>query len=610
HKYSCLFYTYGVDHDHLGNSTIHPTFGNDAQGWTYELIEFEITQRGNLSIELARGDFDEVRLYPADALIMTYSYDKDNRLMLSQAEQNAISTNFEYDDLLRLEGTKNFDNHYLQVYEYLYRDAMNPDNAVRNWNVLKPAVTAIDGDDGVKDLDFGEVRRTYNYFDGIGRPIQSVALQQAPRNGSGVYKDIVSFMEYDKYGREPVKYLPYTIATNNTTPGAYRMNAKTEQESFCSAEFGNGEMMFGRMEYNLEESPLNRVEEEYAPGSAFQNTPRTVKYLLNEASEVRNFYETPNTLLGRTGFYEANTLYKVEQYDEDGKRVTTYTDRIGRTIMVDNEGAKIYYIYNNRNLLAQVVQPEGAELAHNNPMLTFASQSIKDHSFSYTYDEEFRLATKRIPGTTEDYIYHYDQLDRVVLTEDPNGFKTFIKYDILGRPIMSGRYTGNQEPNGQSTFEVVDATEPHLYTMDNAFPEDEQNIEVYTVNYYDDYNLDNDNSAFDDEVSYQAPASVVSDHYDANNFPFVQGKITGSKTAILQEDGSAPTEYLETYTFYDKFGRIIQTQVDNHLDGKDITWHQYNYPGWLLRMRREHSATIDGQAQSIIINQRFTYDHT
>jgi hypothetical protein len=54
---------------------------------------------------------------------------------------------------------------------------------------------------------------------------------------------------------------------------------------------------------------------------------------------------------------------------------------------------------------------------------------------------------------------------------------------------------------------------------------------------------------------------------------------------------------------------VIQTQADNHLGGHDTTWNQYNFPGWLLRTRRQHSAIVDNQLQELTVNQRYTYDH-
>ena len=84
----------------------------------------------------------------------------------------------------------------------------------------------------------------------------------------------------------------------------------------------------------------------------------------------------------------------------------------------------------------------------------------------------------------------YDRLDRPVLTTDANGFKIFTRYDIISRPVVSGRYKGTASPGtSDPLYETPNTTAPHYYTS-TAFPTD-NNLDVYKVLYYDDYDLDN-----------------------------------------------------------------------------------------------------------------------
>ncbi|HNR08943.1 MAG TPA: hypothetical protein PKM27_16610, partial [Saprospiraceae bacterium] len=41
-----------------------------------------------------------------------------------------------------------------------------------------------------------------------------------------------------------------------------------------------------------------------------------------------------------------------------------------------------------------------------------------------------------------------DRLDREVVRSDPNGFRIFTKYDILGRVILTGKDTTMANPSG------------------------------------------------------------------------------------------------------------------------------------------------------------------
>lgn len=53
------------------------------------------------------------------------------------------------------------------------------------------------------------------YFDGLGRQIQTVTTKASP-----TFKDIVEPQEYDGFGRESKKYLPYSSAE---TPGHLKL---------------------------------------------------------------------------------------------------------------------------------------------------------------------------------------------------------------------------------------------------------------------------------------------------------------------------------------------------------------------------------------------------
>src|SRR5690554_6810576 len=65
------------------------------------------------------------------------------------------------------------------------------------------------------DADEAVVQITY--FDGLGRPVQQIAHKQ-----SNTGKDIVTYIEYDQFGRQTREYLPFvsTGASLNYLPSA------------------------------------------------------------------------------------------------------------------------------------------------------------------------------------------------------------------------------------------------------------------------------------------------------------------------------------------------------------------------------------------------------
>ena len=48
------------------------------------------------------------------------------------------------------------------------------------------------------------------YFDGLGRPLQAIQRGVTPSQG-----DLVTYQEYDSYGRESKSWLPSVVAANN-----------------------------------------------------------------------------------------------------------------------------------------------------------------------------------------------------------------------------------------------------------------------------------------------------------------------------------------------------------------------------------------------------------
>src|SRR5690606_30861940 len=125
----------------------------------------------------------------------------------------------------------------------------------------------------VKEGELGQTRsiaeenQTVQYFDGLGRLVQTVELMASP-----TYKDIVQHIEYDGFGRESVKYLPY--AEQTSADGSYKTTAKTSLANYYRVGGGwDAGVVKTPNPYAVtvfENSPLNRVTEQGAPGEAWQ----------------------------------------------------------------------------------------------------------------------------------------------------------------------------------------------------------------------------------------------------------------------------------------------------------------------------------------------------
>src|SRR5579871_3373382 len=118
---------------------------------------------------------------------------------------------------------------------------------------------------------YGDVRQTTHYFDGLGRPLQTVQRQSTP-GGSPV--DLVTPVVYDPFGREVYKYLPYAAGSGNTMDGGLKQDPFTDQKNFYQNSYPaeqpayTGEQVYyGQTVY--EASPLNRPLQTMSPGNSW-----------------------------------------------------------------------------------------------------------------------------------------------------------------------------------------------------------------------------------------------------------------------------------------------------------------------------------------------------
>jgi hypothetical protein len=215
---------------------------------------------------------------------------------------------------------------------------------------------------------------TTSYFDGLGRPMQTVGTQSSPSK-----KDIVAPIAYDPFGRESKKYLPYVSTEIN---GHYKPTALTDQAAFYNSpppKVIQDPSPFS--ETTFEPSPLNRPLKQGAPGTAWQPNAdinsmadHTVKkrYELNTAGEVYLFrYDHVSGMVSlpqavAEKYYQPSQLYANKTYDEHNNDIIEYVDKEGRTVCKKvkasaTEYASTYYLYDDFGNLVVVLPPEAVK---------------------------------------------------------------------------------------------------------------------------------------------------------------------------------------------------------------------------------------------------------
>ena len=103
------------------------------------------------------------------------------------------------------------------------------------------------------------------YFDGLGRPVQTDQVGITPEHNS-----LVTLQEYDACGRNVATWLPAVISGKD---GAF--TGSPEVKSAAIASNINDSKPYSKTIY--EASPLNRILEQYGPGSKWHSWNYSIK---------------------------------------------------------------------------------------------------------------------------------------------------------------------------------------------------------------------------------------------------------------------------------------------------------------------------------------------
>ncbi len=360
-------------------------------------------------------------------------------------------------------------------------------NYIRSWEpngpILDPAaVTAASVD---------VVKQSTQYFDGLGRPLQTVSKGQSP-----LKNDLVAPVVYDAMGREQYKYLPYVPQGSND--GKFKADPFAAQVNFYknpAINPGVGGQTIYYDETTYEASPLNRVIKTYAPGNIWAkeggNRPVEMQYLVNKISDSVRIWDVPVTssiipTSGTGRVYGVGQLYKSVVKNERGMRTVEFKDKedhiiLKKTELIAGSGdgyggwLSTFYIYDDLGELRCVIPPKAVEIIRAKNWVMDAA-TANELCFFYRYDERDRMIMKKLPGADSTEIV-YDLSDKPVFTRDgnlrnasqPGGAKwlaTF--YDGLNRPVMTALYNVG---TARSTLQVsMNAAAPAIQTITHNIP--------------------------------------------------------------------------------------------------------------------------------------------
>jgi hypothetical protein len=436
---------------------------------------------------------------------------------------------------------------------------------------------------------------TIQYFDGLGRPTQTV--QRAITFNA---MDLVSGIEYDGFGREYRHWLPGKVASNY---GAYVSDFGTK----ATNTYGGDAKPY--TETILESSPLSRPLGQHQPGADWYAHPTGIDYKSNSADEVIRF-SVENNQLKRNTNYDPNILYKTIVSDEDGKTSTEFKDKLGQTVLkrqICNGGnVDTYYVYNDLGQLCYVLPPNFIDGMGSTISFDDANVLLKQFGYLYRYDERGNCNFKRLPGCTPIYMV-YDKANRMVLRQDGNQRKrlqassiqwSVTKFDALGRVVFTGLMYRSETDSLLNYKSIRDVLSNDIVTDSYA---GFASATALTINYYDNYNF---LSSSPSTLAYQ----IVSGYDKA--YPITAPSASGlnatgllTGTQVYHLDNLAA--YETTAIYYDKYGRVVQTRATNHLGGYDLVYNTLDFTGKPTSTYKTHG--INGA--SATITELYTYGY-
>lgn len=491
-------------------------------------------------------------------------------------------------------------------------------NYVRTWQVVVPTTDAnvltISNEPTTAGI-------TTSYADGLGRPFQTVTKKGSLATG-GTAVDMVGTVEYDQFGREQFKYLPFAAnsAGGNASinDGLFKLNPFEQQAQFYNTQLSGqpGETNVGGSGLNwaysqtvFEASLLNKVEKVLPQGISWvgSNLGVVTKYYSNTTNDAVKIWTVGNpsgdfASYATSATYDPGKLIKTVTEDEHGKQVIEFKDKAGKVILkkvqigatTDNgSGAGYtgwlctYYIYDDLGQLRCVIQPEGvkalADPAVANWNLNYSSGVLlSEQCFRYEYDNKGRMIIKKVPGAAPVYMV-YDKRGRLTMTQDGNmGTGTakwlVIIYDDLNRPIKTGLWN---DPNGRSYHEGQATITSNYYYPFNSEPG--YNWELLTETHYDNY--DNLPSGLSSSLQNVWGSNFFSPYNTSPEYAQqlikserVPGLVTWKKVKVL----GTSNQFISSVNIYDEKGRVIQVQKINQTEGLDIISTQYDFSGKVL----------------------------
>lgn len=445
----------------------------------------------------------------------------------------------------------------------------------------------------------------FDYDNGLGQTHQQIDVNFTPN-----HNNLVTLIEYDDYRRPAQVWLPVEMS------GSGVMNDNTVKST--ATTFYSNSMPYTKNIY--EQSPLERIKQRYLPGQEWYNAGKSQQtdWYTNTSSNPEGNALVLTMNQSTLSFSSTSQKYWIEKTtDEDDRKTITFTDLCGQVAAVrnyDSTPLTTYYAYDDFGDLRYVLPPEVADYYEGNPSQSLSPTStlMEQYGYEYRYDNRHNCIYKRLPGCDPIY-YIYDKAGHCIFSQDGvqriAGKWSFNIPDAFGRTVMTGVFTGSidytTEPLRNTVFMATRSNgnmNLHGYIFSGTTPINNFSygyLEIYTVQYYDDYSFIGNTGTFS-TLNYSTPPSS---DYGSRGLTAPKNMPTGSMTGRLTSTGVNGYDYATI--FYDDRGRVIQTKTTNYMGGYDYEYTGYDYTGNVLKRQHVHNKS-GGSTQTETYT--YTYD--
>ena len=364
---------------------------------------------------------------------------------------------------------------------------------------------------------------SYQFFDALGRP-----SLKAANNVGNDNRFVYLYNEIDGENQLASRWLPVVGDSEVLDMDIDLLEKNAAQYGEWPARESFGYDGMGRM-----------IRQTKA-GREWKNKPANITYVTNGRTDVKRYVTLSpiDNAPVENGYYDAGTLTGACVANEDGIKVTTYTNAFGKKVLErcgnDND---TYYVYDCYNRLRLVLMPK-----------IQSEYDLDKYAFQYRYSLDGNLIYKKLPGCAP-IEYVYDKNDRCLSVQDgelkKKGLYRFMLYDAVGRMVVQGLSTTKPDGAGEATVTLDEnggGMEQTGYRILNDASLNLTIKDIEVVNYYDNYRFA--------KGSYAA-------HFSGLTKPsgdYARGRLSGS--VVLASNG----ERLGSVMSYDQQGNVLEIQ--------------------------------------------------